>query len=67
MGRREIGTWGGLQARVFYGAAALLVIDLIWFSLYSLSGLNALAFFLVGAACVYALIRTWRAQRTYGG
>ena len=67
MGRREIETWGPLQARVFYGAAALLVVDLVWFSLYSLAGLDALAFFLVAGVCVYALVRTWRDARSLGG
>ncbi len=66
LGRREIETWGDRQQRVFYGAAALAVIDLVWFSLYSLQGLDALVFFLVAGVCVYALVRTWRGQRTYG-
>lgn len=67
MGRREIETWDTLPMRVFYAAAGLLVLDLIWFSLYSLSGLDALAFFLVAGVCAYALFFTWRRQHTYGG
>ena len=65
-GRREIGIWQARQQWVFYGAVALLVIDVGWWSVSSLSGLNALVFFLVAGACVYAAVRTWRDQRRYG-
>ena len=65
-GRREIELWPRRQQWVFYGAVALLVVDLGWFFLGSLSGRDALAFFLVAAACVYAGFRTWREQNRYG-
>jgi hypothetical protein len=65
-GRREITLWPRRAQWVFYGAVALLVVDLGWFFLGSLSGRDALAFLLVAAACVYAAIRTWRDQHRYG-
>ncbi len=64
-GRREIGIWQARQQWVVYGAAALLVVDLGWWFVTGLSGLNALVFFLVAGACVYAGVRTWRDQRRY--
>src|SRR4051812_29425840 len=65
-GRREIELWPRRAQVVFYGAVALLVVDLGWFFVTSLSGLDALAFFLVAAACGYAAFRTWREQHRYG-
>jgi hypothetical protein len=64
-GRHEIGIWQARQQWVFYGAVGLLVVDLGWWFLSSLSGLDALVFFLVAGACVYAAVRTWREQRRY--
>jgi hypothetical protein len=65
-GRREIELWSRRAQWVFYGAVALLVVDLAWFFFAGLSGLDALAFFVVAAACVYAAVRTWRDARRYG-
>ena len=64
-GRREIGVWDTRPQRVFYGALVLLVADAGWWFFSSLSGLDALAFFLVAGACVYAAVATWRRQRRY--
>ena len=63
-GRREISTWPTPKAGLFYGAAALLVVDVGWFMLSSLAGRDALAFFAVLAVCVYVGVRTWRDQRS---
>lgn len=65
-GRREISLWPQLAQWVFYGALALFVVDLGWWFFGNPSGRDALAFFLVLAACVYAMVRTWRDQRTLG-
>ena len=65
-GRREIDLWPRRQQVVFYGAAALLLVDLGWFFITPLAGRDALAFFVVAAACVYAGFRTWRDQHRYG-
>jgi hypothetical protein len=61
--RREIELWPERAGRVFYAAVALLVVDLGWYFFGHLAGRDALAFFLVAAACVYAAVRTWREQK----
>jgi hypothetical protein len=66
-GRREIAYWDSRQQWVFYGAIALLVVDFGWWFVAGLSGLNALVFFLVAGACIYAAVSTWRRQHRYGG
>ena len=64
-GRREIALWPRRAQIVFYGAVAVLVVDLGWFMLGSLGGLDALAFFLVAGGCGYAAFRTWRDAHRY--
>jgi hypothetical protein len=64
-GRREIGLWDSRRQWVIYGAVALLVLDLGWWFVASLSGRDALVFFVVAGVCVYAAVRTWREQRRY--
>ncbi|HZO97103.1 MAG TPA: hypothetical protein VFB42_07010 [Gaiellaceae bacterium] len=64
-GRREIAVWDARRQWVFYGAVALLVVDLGWWFVSALSGLEALVFFVVAGICVYAAVRTWREQRRY--
>jgi hypothetical protein len=59
IGRREIETWQTRQQWVFYGAVALLVVDIGWVVVGHLSGRDFLAFLLVAAASVYAGVRTW--------
>ena len=63
-GRREISTWPARQAWVFYSAIVLLVADIGWFMLTSISGPDALVFVVVLAVCVFVGIRTWRDQRS---
>lgn len=62
-GRREIETWPARAAWVFYAAIGLFVCDLGWWLFGHPQGPNALAFFLVAGACIYAAIRTWREQK----
>jgi hypothetical protein len=62
-GRREMSTWPTRAQWVLYGAVALLLADLIWLFVGGVSGLDALAFFVVAAVCVLAGWRTWRDQR----
>jgi hypothetical protein len=62
-GRREISTWPQRAAWVFYGAVALLIVDIGWWMLGGLAGRNLLAAILVAAACGYAGYRTWREQK----
>ena len=62
-GRREISTWPQRAAWVFYGAVALLVVDIGWWMLGGLAGRDLLAAVLVAIACGYAGYRTWRDQK----
>lgn len=62
--RREIETWPQHKAIAFYAAVGLLVVDIGWFMLTSLTGRDALAFFVVAAICVYVGVRTWREQKS---
>src|SRR5437763_1065718 len=64
-GRREIGLWPARAQRVFYGAVGLFVVDLGWFFIRGVSGPDALVFFVVAGACIYAALRTWRDQNRY--
>ena len=64
-GRREIAVWPDRAQRVFYGAIALFLVDVGWFVLERLHGLDALAFFLVAGACIFAAVKTWRDQHRY--
>jgi hypothetical protein len=63
-GRREISTWPERSARVFYVAAALLIVDIGWWLLAGLRGRDVLVAILVAAACIYVGYRTWRDQRS---
>lgn len=64
-GRREIGTWSDRSQGVFYGACALLVVDIGWWLVKVPQGRNALISVAVAAICVYVGVRTWRDQRRY--
>ena len=64
-GRREITLWPTRSQWVFYSAVGLFAVDLGWWFVHGVSGPDALVFFVVAAACIYAAVRTWRDQRTY--
>ena len=64
--RGDIGSWPNRARFVFYGAALLAVADLALYFWRGASGPDALAFFLVLGVCVYAMVRTWKGQHTYG-
>ena len=64
--RGDIEVWSDRSRKVFYGAILLAVVDLGVFFGLGASGPDALAFFLVLAACGYAAYRTWRNEHTYG-
>jgi len=65
VGRHEISTWSDRNARVFYAACALLVVDIGWWIWSSPSGRDALAAIAVAAICAYVGVRIWREQRRY--
>lgn len=62
--RSEIAVWPGRARFAFYGAALVIVADIGVFWYDRPSGPDALAFFLVLAACAFSMWRVWRDQRT---
>ena len=65
--REDASTWPRRAQAAFYGAVGLAVLALGVFFVQRPSGLDALAFLLVLAACGFAGWRVWRDQSTYGG
>jgi hypothetical protein len=68
--REQISTWPTRSRAVFYGAAALALVNVIaafapGFA-WPTGGLEALVFFAVLAACGYTMWRVWREEHTYG-
>ena len=68
--REQIGMWPGRARAVFYGAAALAIVNVAAAFVpgvaWPTGGLEALVFFAVLAACAYAMWRVWRQEHTYG-
>jgi hypothetical protein len=67
--REQISTWPLRSRIVFYGAAALALVNLVAAFLvlaYPQGGLEALVFFFVLAACGFAMWRVWQDEHTYG-
>ena len=64
--RSDIETWSARARFAFYGGALLIVGSLGMFFFTSVSGLNALAFFLILGLSGFAMFRVWREQHTYG-
>ena len=63
--RGDIETWSDRSRNVFYAAVILAVVDIGAFIGLGASGRDALAFFLVLGACVYAAVRIWREEHRY--
>jgi amino acid transporter len=63
--RGDIEVWSDRSRKVFYAAIVLAVVDVGAFIGLRPSGRDALAFFLVLAACGYAIFRVWRDEHTY--
>jgi O-antigen/teichoic acid export membrane protein len=66
--REEIGTWPLRARSVFYGAVVLAIanVGLAFAFAYPSTGLEAVVFFVVLVACVFAMWRVWRDEHTYG-
>ncbi len=66
--RDEIGMWPTRARVVFYGAAAVALVDLAatFLTPWPQGGAEALIFFGVLGACAFAMARVWRDQHTYG-
>jgi amino acid transporter len=64
--RSDIETWSDRARRVFYAAAALIVVDIAFFVVGGVpAGLGALAFVLVLLICGFSMYRVWRDEHTY--
>jgi hypothetical protein len=64
--RSDISTWSGRARFAFYGGALLIIVAIGTFILTSVSGRNALAFFLILGLSAFSMFRVWRDQHTYG-
>lgn len=58
--RGDLEVWSDWNRRVFYAAIVLAVVDVGMLIGLRPSGRDALAFFLVLAACAWTLFRVWR-------
>ncbi len=67
--REEIGTWPLRSRVVLYGAGLVALVNVgaafLW-PAWPEGGLEALVFFVVLAACAFAMWRVWQDQHTYG-
>jgi small-conductance mechanosensitive channel len=63
--RSDIEAWSDRSRNVFYAAVILAVVDVGALIGLGASGRDALAFFLVLGACVYAAVRVWREEHRY--
>jgi quinol-cytochrome oxidoreductase complex cytochrome b subunit len=63
--RSDIEAWSDRSRNVFYAAVILAVVDIGALIGLGASGRDALAFFLVLGACVYAAVRVWREEHRY--
>jgi hypothetical protein len=66
--RGEVETWSQRAKVVFYGAAALIVVDLgaFFWPGRTTAGPDALAFVVVLALAGFSMWRVWRDERSYG-
>ena len=64
--RGDISMWSRRAQWTFYGAIALVIADLAWFSVGGgHAGLDAFAFFVVLIAGGFSIWRVWRDQHTW--
>ncbi len=64
--RGDLEAWSERSRRVFYAAVILAVVDVGAVIGLRPTGSDTIAFFLVLACCVWALVRTWRSEHTFG-
>lgn len=66
--REEISMWSRRSRAVFYGAAALAVVNIVlWFATaWPEGGFQTLIFFFVLFAAGFSMWRVWREEHTYG-
>ena len=63
--REEIESWPSRAKVAFYGAAALLALNLVVFGFRGAAGWGAVAFVLVLVLSIYAMFRVWRERHSY--
>jgi ABC-type nickel/cobalt efflux system permease component RcnA len=64
--RADIGTWPSRARATFYGAALLIVADLLaWQFAHLKRSLDAFSFIVVLLICGFAMWRVWRDQTSY--
>jgi hypothetical protein len=64
--RSEIHAWPRRAVAVFYGAAFLILADVVVAWVWGAPGIQAVAFVAVLALCGFAMWRVWKDQHTYG-
>jgi hypothetical protein len=64
--RGDLEAWSDRSRRVFYGAIGLAVVDVGAAIGLSPTGGDVIAVFVVLGCCAWAIVRTWRAEHTYG-
>jgi hypothetical protein len=64
--RGDLEAWSERSRRVFYGAIGLAVVDIGAAIGLSPTGGEVVAVFVVLGCCAWAVVRTWRAEHTYG-
>lgn len=64
--RGDLEAWSDRNRRAFYAAIALAVVDIGAALGLGPTGADAIGFFVVLALCAYAIVRSWRAEHTYG-
>jgi hypothetical protein len=65
--RGDLEAWSDRSRRVFYGAIALAVVDVGAAIGLTPTGGDTIAFFAVLGCCIWAVVRTWRAEHRYAG
>ena len=66
--RSDIGTWSARGQVVFYGAAALVLVNLGWYFWPwrgASTGLDLVAFVAVLALGIFSMVRVWRDERRW--
>jgi small-conductance mechanosensitive channel len=63
--RSDIAAWPQRARITFYGAAVLIVVDLVAWSFVRRRALDDFAFVVVILCCGFAMWRVWRDQTTY--
>jgi len=64
--RADIAMWPRRAYSAFYGAAILAVVALAVYFVRGANGIDAVAFLVILALCIFSMWRVWRDQHMYG-